>query len=211
MVPAVAPVGGAARAPEMVLMKRRWLPLLAAVWLAAPAVTGAPVTDRPRVPIDLRRTTLVVEDAERSLAFYRDALGMRVVYDNIIRTPRDAADDASAQRSLRLIFVEANDDYVGLIGILEYRKPKKEPPTVRPAAFSIGTPVLLFNTTDVKATFERAKKVPGVEVIDEPGETFYPGYGGQGRIPVVVSTLRDPDGFTVELNQVLVAEPQKVR
>jgi catechol 2,3-dioxygenase-like lactoylglutathione lyase family enzyme len=195
----------------MVPMKRRWLPLLAAACLAAPAVTGAPVTDKPRLPIDLRRTTLVVEDAERSLAFYRDALGMRVVYDNIIRTPRDAADDASAQRSLRLIFVEANDDYVGLIGILEYRKPKKEPPAGRPAAFSIGTPVLLFNTTDLKATFERAQKVPGVEVIDEPGETFYPGYGGQGRIPVIVSTLRDPDGFTVELNQVLVAQPQKVR
>jgi catechol 2,3-dioxygenase-like lactoylglutathione lyase family enzyme len=195
----------------MVPMKRRWLPLLVAACLAAPAVVGAPVTDKPRLPIDLRRTTLVVEDAERSLAFYRDALGMRVVYDNIIRTPRDAADDASAERSLRLIFVEANDDYVGLIGILEYRKPKKEPPAVRPAAFSVGTPVLLFNTTDLKATFQRAKAVPGVEVIDEPGETFYPGYGGQGRIPVVVSTLRDPDGFTVELNQVLVAEPQKVR
>ncbi len=172
---------------------------------------GAPVTDRPRLPIDLRRTTLVVQDLERSLAFYRDALGMRVAYDNIIRTPRDAASDAAAERSLRLVFVEANDDYVGIIGLLEYRKPRKEPPAQRPAAFSIGTPVLLFNTTDLKATFARARAVPGVEVIEEPVETFYPGYGGQGRIPVIVSTLRDPDGFTVELNQVLVAEPQRVR
>jgi catechol 2,3-dioxygenase-like lactoylglutathione lyase family enzyme len=187
------------------------LPLVVAAWLVAPSVVGAPVTDKPRVPIDLRRTTLVVEDAERSLAFYRDALGMRVVYDNIIRTPRDAPDDASAQRSLRLVFVEANDDYVGIIGILEYRKPDKEPPAERPAAFSVGTPVLLFNATDLKATFARAKAVPGVEVIEEPVETFYPGYGGKGRIPVVVSTLRDPDGFTVELNQVLVEDPQKVR
>lgn len=192
-------------------MKRRCLALLAAACLAVPAATGAPVTGKPRLPIDLRRTTLVVADAERSLAFYRDALGMRVVYDNIIRTPRDAPDDASAERSLRLIFVEANDDYVGLIGILEYRKPEKVPPALVPAAFSIGTPVLLFNTTNLKATFDRARKVPGVEVIDEPGETFYPGYGGQGRIPVIVSTLRDPDGFTVELNEVLVADPQKVR
>lgn len=192
-------------------MKRCWLPIVAAACLVAPAVVGAPVTDKPRLPIDLRRTTLVVADAERSLAFYRDALGMRVVYDNIIRTPRDATDDATAERSLRLVFVEANDDYVGIIGILEYRKPEKQPPATRPAAFSIGTPVLLFNTSDLKATFARAKAVPGVEVVEEPVETFYPGYGGQGRIPVVVSTLRDPDGFTVELNQVLVAEPQRVR
>jgi catechol 2,3-dioxygenase-like lactoylglutathione lyase family enzyme len=204
------PVAGAVPALEA-RMKRRWLPIVAAACLVAPAVVGAPVTDKPRLPIDLRRTTLVVEDADRSLAFYRDALGMRVVYDNIIRTPRDAPDDATAERSLRLVFVEANDDYVGIIGILEYRKPDKQPPATRPAAFSVGTPVLLFNTSDLKATFARAKAVPGVEVVEEPVETFYPGYGGQGRIPVVVSTLRDPDGFTVELNQVLVAEPQRVR
>ena len=172
---------------------------------------GAPITDRPRVPIDLRRTTLVVADLERSLAFYRDALGMRVAYDNVIRTPRDAPSDAAAERSLRLVFVEANDDYVGIIGLLEYRKPRKLPPAERPAAFSVGTPVLLFNTTDLEATFARARAVPGVEVVEGPVETFYPGYGGQGRIPVIVSTLRDPDGFTVELNQVLVAEPQRVR
>jgi catechol 2,3-dioxygenase-like lactoylglutathione lyase family enzyme len=184
--------------------------LLVAILTVLP-VAGAPVTDRPKLPIDLRRTTLVVQDLERSLQFYRDALGMKVAYDNIIRTPRDARDDESATRSLRLVFVEANDDYVGIIGLLEYRKPRKEPPAVRPAAFSIGTPVLLFNTTDLKATFARARAVPGVEVVDEPAETFYPGYGGQGRIPVIVSTLRDPDGFTVELNQVLVTEPQRVR
>ena len=36
------------------------------------------------VPIDLWRTTLVVADIERSLAFYRDTLGMAVIYDNLI-------------------------------------------------------------------------------------------------------------------------------
>ena len=32
-------------------------------------------------PLDLRRTTLVVRDIEKSLALYRDALGMTVEYD----------------------------------------------------------------------------------------------------------------------------------
>jgi hypothetical protein len=47
-----------------------------------------------------------------------------------------------------------------------------------------------------------------VRVIEEPVDTAHPGYEGEPPIPVRVSTLRDPDGFTVELNQLLV---EKVR
>jgi catechol 2,3-dioxygenase-like lactoylglutathione lyase family enzyme len=108
------------------------------------------------VPIDLRRTTLIVRDMENSLRFYRDALGLRVVYDNIIRTPRTAANDAAAERSLRLVFVQANDDFVGLIGLIEYRKPLEQPPATVPEAFSIGTNGLLFNAKDLATTFTRA-------------------------------------------------------
>ena len=69
--------------------------------LTAAAVDAAPVPEAGRVPIDLRRTTLIVRDMENSLHFYRDALGLKVVYDNIIRTPRTASSDEAAQRSLR--------------------------------------------------------------------------------------------------------------
>jgi len=184
--------------------------LLAALWLSllvgssAGRISAAPVAASDRVPIDLRRTTLIVRDMENSLRFYRDALGMRVVYDNIIRTPRTAASDEAADRSLRLVFVQANDDFVGIIGLIEYRKPRKQAPAVVPEAFSIGTNVLLFNTTDLDATFARARAVSGVIVIEAPAATSYPGYDGGPVIPVRVSTLRDPDGFTVELNQLLV-------
>lgn len=169
---------------------------------------AAPVPEAEKVPIDLRRTTLIVRDMENSLRFYRDALGMRVVYDNIIRTPRDAPDDETAERSLRLVFVQANDDFVGIIGLIEYLKPVKQPPAEQPEAFSIGTNVLLFNAQDLDATFARAKAVPGVVILNAPAETSYPGYAGGPVIPVRVSILRDPDGFTVELNQLLV---EKVR
>jgi hypothetical protein len=43
-----------------------------------------------------------------------------------------------------------------------------------------------------------------VTIVEEPVETTYPGYDGKPPIPVRVSTLRDPDGFTIELNQLLV-------
>ncbi len=57
---------------------------------------AAPVSDGERVPIDLRRTTLIVRDIDTSLRFYRDVLGLKVAYDQVIRTPRDAASDAVA-------------------------------------------------------------------------------------------------------------------
>ena len=172
--------------------------------LTAATVDAAPVADASRVPIDLRRTTLIVRDMENSLRFYRDALGLKVVYDNIIRTPRTAASDEAAQRSLRLVFVQANDDFIGIIGLIEYRKPLKQPPAVVPDAFSIGTNVLLFNAKDLDGAFAKACAVPGVTIVERPVETTYPGYDGKPPIPVRVSTLRDPDGFTIELNQLLV-------
>jgi len=172
--------------------------------LTAAAGGAAPVPEASRVPIDLRRTTLIVRDMENSLRFYRDALGLKVVYDNIIRTPRTAASDEVALRSLRLVFVQANDDFIGIIGLIEYRKPLKQPPVVVPDAFSIGTNVLLFNAKDLDGTFAKARAVPGVTIVEEPVATTYPGYDGQPPIPVRVSTLRDPDGFTIELNQLLV-------
>lgn len=186
-------------------MKRVFHPWLAVLaLLAAYGAAAAPVSGTQRVPIDLRRTTLVVSDMENSLRFYRDALGLGVVYDHIIRTPRSAASDAEAERSLRLVLLQANDDFVGLVGLIEYRKPVKPAPVTPAESFSVGTSVLLFNAADLDATFARAMRVPGVVVLESPVATTYPAYRGDGVIPVRVSTLRDPDGFTVELNQLLV-------
>ncbi len=178
------------------------LSLLTACVLTLPAALAEPVPDEERVQLDLRRTTLVVRDIERSLALYRDALGMRQSYDKLIRTPRGAPNDAEAERSLRLAFLQANDDFVGVLGLLEYRKPKKAQP-VSDLAFEPGTIVLVFNVKDLDQRWEAVISTPGVEVLSEPSETSYPSYDGKGTIPVRVSVIRDPDGFIVELNQLL--------
>ena len=57
-----------------------------------------------------RDEELIVRDMDTSLRFYRDVLGLKVAYDQIIRTPRDAASDAAADRSLRLVLMQANDE-----------------------------------------------------------------------------------------------------
>ncbi|OYX33700.1 MAG: hypothetical protein B7Z01_08070 [Brevundimonas subvibrioides] len=154
----------------------RALMLATALAISACASTAVaePAPDRvpadQRVPLDFRRTTLVVRDMEASLAFYR-AIGLVPIYDNIIRTPRDAPTDAAAERSLRLVFLRANDDYIGIIGLMEYAKPEREP---RPA----------------RAEDDR---------ILHPGDI----YDGASVIRVNFSSVYDPDGHYIELNQVL--------
>lgn len=162
----------------------------------------APVKEADRVPLDLRRTTLVVRDIDTSLQLYRDVLGMEVIYDNAIRTPRDAKSDDEAERASRLVFLRANDDFVGVLGLLEYRKPRKSQP-ITIGSFEPGTVVLLFNAKNLPAKFALARQVNGVRVLSEPSRTEYPSYGGKGTIPVMVSVITDPDGFTIELNELL--------
>jgi len=167
------------------------------------AVCSAPVAEEDRVPVDLRRTTLVVTDMEASLAFYRDALGMTVIYDNPINSPRDATNVEDAEIARRLVFLQANDSYIGVLGLLQYLKPKKERVDLTGRAFQEGTTVLVFNLEDNRAAFERARQVKGVTVLAEPEETSYPSYDGKSTIRVLVSVLQDPNGIAVEVNQVL--------
>jgi hypothetical protein len=68
--------------------------------------------------------------------------------------------------------------------------------------------VFVFNARDLAAVFERARHTPGVEILEEPEQTSYPSYDGSGTIPVMVSVLRDPDGYVVELNQLLADRPR---
>ena len=176
---------------------------LSAVMSLAMAAIAEPVPDQDRIPLDLRRTTLVVADIERSLAFYRDTLGMVPFYDNIIRTPRDAADTDAAEVERRLVFLRANDTYIGVLGLLEYTKPVKAVDPQDRTPFQPGDVVLLFNAEDAEAAFAAAAALDTIEVVSEPQVIEYPDYDGDGTIRVKISIVLDPDGHAIELNQLL--------
>ncbi len=163
-------------------------------------ISAKPVPEDKKVPIDLRRTTLVVSDIDTSLEFYRDALGMTVIYDQPIISPHGASTE-EAERVRRLVFLQANDDYIGVLGLLEYVKPKQPRVDLTDKAFNEGTSIMVFNTQELEQSFARARQVAGVVVVREPTPVKYPSYDGKGEISVTVSVLQDPDGFTVELNQ----------
>ena len=158
----------------------------------------------------LRRQTLVVRDIEKSLALYRDAIGMEVIYDQVIKRPMSGSD---REQVLRLIFLKASNQYTGVLGLVDYEYGYPDHPThtkpIRHEGFTPGNSILVFNSNELSESWPLIEKSPGVKIITKPKLTTYPGYGGEGIIRVMVSKFYDPDGFLVEMNQLLdPLEPQ---
>jgi len=169
---------------------------------ALPAA-AAPVPEEERIPVDVRRTTLIVRDIERSLPFWRDALGLNVVYDEMIERPLDPEQPEGGKRSLRLVLMRANDSFVGAVGLLEYVNPRRPERVAGEDRPIVGDFIMVVNAKDLDTRWDEVKAVPGVKVLSEPTRIEYPAPGGQGVIPVMVTMVRDPDGYFVELNQIL--------
>ena len=171
----------------------------------ADVVEGAvPATSEAPDPLTLRRQTLIVRDIEKSLRLYRDAIGMEVIYDQIIRRPHRTED---REQEIRLVFLKANNDFIGVLGLVDYEAGDPEHPVhakpVRKEGFTPGNSVLLFNTTELDERWPRIEAVEGVEIIGGPTYTEYPSYDGTSVIRVMVTRFYDPDGFLVEFNQPL--------
>ncbi|GIR82507.1 MAG: hypothetical protein CM15mP84_02550 [Cellvibrionales bacterium] len=94
-----------------------------------------PLAAAAEFPLLLRRTTLIVRDIEASLKLYRDGLGMEVIYDQEINRPHSTED---REQRLRLIFLKASHDYVGVIGLIDYSMDTRiTPPIPSPSAAKV--------------------------------------------------------------------------
>jgi catechol 2,3-dioxygenase-like lactoylglutathione lyase family enzyme len=162
------------------------------------AVFAKAIPENEQIPVDIRRTTLIVNDTEKSLALYRDALGLTVMYDQMINSPMDNGEI----RKRRLVLLRANDDFIGALGLLEYIHPKKPQ---RQETFNEpvpGDPIIVINAKDLNKRWSKVAASPGVIVISKPEIITYPRANG-GKISVNQTMIRDPDGYWLEVNQLL--------
>ena len=167
----------------------------------SPIVSAAPVPEQERGPVDVRRTTLMVRDIDASLAFYRDALGLTVIYDQELGGGIDEKGN-EREPSARLALLRANDTFVGVIGLYHrYTDPEPPPPENRRPV--TGDVIIVVNATDLDERFDKVRNTPGVTVHTEPELRVYPTPDGEGEIEVMFSAVYDPDGFFIEVNQIL--------
>jgi len=171
--------------------------------LAATTIArAAPVPESERIPVDLRRTTLVVRDIDKSLPLYRDALGFKVIYDEKIG-PGPDKDGRAQPPSVRLVLLRANDDFIGVLGLMQRLNVATPPPPPVFQKAQAGGLILVINVADLDTRFARVRATPNVKIADEPERIEYPAPGGNGTIPVLFSAVWDADGNFIELNKIL--------
>jgi catechol 2,3-dioxygenase-like lactoylglutathione lyase family enzyme len=159
------------------------------------------VAEAERIPVDIRRTTFVVRDIDKSLPFYRDALGLKVVYDQLIGGGVDA-DGKPRAPSVRLVLMRANDDFIGALGLMQrLNVPNPPPPPVFQKA-QAGQMIMVINVADLDTRWPRIEATPHIVIETMPTRVEYPRPGG-GVIPVIFSAVWDPDGNYIELNKLL--------
>ena len=167
---------------------------------AKPSAPGVAITER--APTDVRRTTIIVRDMVKSLALYRDVIGMHVNYDTVVETSGVALPAGKPGAKARLVLLNANDPWVGWIGLMQWIAPPI-PAKPYPLRMGPGGIVIVMNTDDVDGRCARAFALPGVTKTAAPRLQTYPGRNGAPEIHVRGCNFFDPDGVLIEMNQIL--------
>lgn len=167
---------------------------------AVPA-RAEPVADSERIPVDVRRITLLVRDIDNSLPLYRDALGLKVIYDELIGATIDPTGKTTPPTT-RLVLLRANDTFIGAIGLMQRLNVPAPAQKTRTKPMA-GETIIVINASDLESRFARIAATPGVTVATAPERIEYPAPGGKGTIPVLFSAIYDPDGYFIEINKIL--------
>ena len=131
---------------------------------------------------------ICVSDLERSLRFYRDALGFAYVSE--LEVAGEPSDSLLRLRGVKLRAVYLERDGVR-IELLHYASPPRQPPTRERAMNDLGFTHLSFRVTDVDGTLA-ALRAAGGTVLDDTVIRI------PGSDPVA-AFLTDPDGVLIEL------------
>jgi len=176
--------------------------LLAGLTVAAAtfSLNSSPVAADPSEGIIVRRTTLLVHDADISVAFYRDILGFEVWYESegtISGTGLPVA-DAEVGEPTKFVIMKGNDPYMGMVGLLQYGNPKTHERLTAKPEMRAGDFILMIEIAGID------------EVIDKLNERSHPIYKlpETSRIKSVddewdakVMYVLDPDGHMIELTE----------
>jgi catechol 2,3-dioxygenase-like lactoylglutathione lyase family enzyme len=151
------------------------------------------------MPNIVKRTTLIVRDLDRSLAFYRDVLGFSVWYDDeIVLSGVGLAAGAAGDRT-RLVILQAQDPVVGMIGLLQFTSPPLPALAGERTRLGIGDVVFVVQTDDLAGVYRRLVDC-GARIFAPPHEFRVRGADGADLCMTSLSCW-DPDGYFYEINE----------
>ena len=187
-------------------MNRRNLLSAVAAFAAAGANTAANAStlawtdnDPPPYASPLSRAAIMVENLERSEAFYREVLGLTEVFFSGVIEGEPFKSDINRllgmplTADVRAVMLRGpNTPSVGMIALFEVKNPS---PPKRPApgpSISLGEVCLVLNHPDLDSVIDRLKARDAI-IVQEPVSML------MGASPQRETTFRDPDGTLINL------------
>lgn len=153
------------------------------------------------MPDLIKRTTLMVRDAERAAEWYAQVFGMRRWMDTpFTLSGRQLAAGERGDRT-RLIIMAGDHDTLGMIGLLEWLEPRRSPSTPPSLQLEFGSPIFVVSADDAAATCDRAR-TSGSHVHCEPYAWTVTGADGRSK-DMIGASFFDLDGYFFEVNQVV--------
>ena len=142
----------------------------------------------------LHHVVIAVKDLDKSLAFYRDLLGLRVWLDVEIGSEELGTFwGVGGKPRIHSVVLQKDDVEGGMIELCEYLFPPGKPTGKATEIYGRGLQCVSFSTSDVEGLYNQLLK-NGVEMISK----LMPlGVEGLGTIRAFL--CRDPDGVIVEI------------
>jgi catechol 2,3-dioxygenase-like lactoylglutathione lyase family enzyme len=151
----------------------------------------------------LKRAAIIVRDLDRSLAFYRDALGLGVWVEG--ECGRDNAQFAQLlglpPGATRFVILRSGEATLGMVGLFEVREPDLDAVSIaEPEHVHRGEVALVFHTDDIQAVHAKVQAL-GLKVVCAPLHLEMPSI----NVNSLEMTFRDPNGVLINCIQRLAA------
>ena len=141
--------------------------------------------------VNFRHTGIVVSDMERSLKFYQNLIGLKVVKD--FSEKGDYIDSILGLSGVQLRMVKLVTGDGSMIELLQYQSHPNQPP-LKSEIYDLGCSHIAFTVDNLDEEYRR---------LSEKGVTFncspYISPDGYAK----VTFCHDPDGTSIELVEVL--------
>lgn len=142
-----------------------------------------------------RRTTIVVNDIEESIAFYRNIVGMEVFYDQTIDSEEEGRMLGVGQARIRIVSMQSGNSPEGMVGLMAFESPRIKSRQTVGQLVSEPDICLIFLTDEIEAVHQRMV-AHGAQVKCPPLEYEIPGRGISAGL-----TCYDPNGIVLEFTQ----------
>ena len=147
----------------------------------------------------LKRTTVMVRDAEASARWYEAVFGMTRWMDTPFTLSGTQLAAGAKGDQTRLVIMKAEHDVVGMIGLLQWLDPPMPAPTDLPRQVNFGAPIFVMAVNDCAAAVAQAREL-GSHIHCEPRPWTVTGADGREK-QMIGATFFDPDGYFFEANQ----------